>query len=63
MPEIVARYWYRLASDPDPSSRNLIIVLSCIAIYWIFLARGDEGSPRQARRPRRTPDSVLRGGG
>ena len=63
MPEIVTRYWDWLVSSSEPSTRNLVTMFACIALYLVFLSRGRDESSRRARRPSRSPDSVLRGGG
>ena len=57
-------WWDRLVSSPDPSARNVVILVTSIALYAVFLARrGAIPSPRRTRRPSRCPDSVLRDGG
>lgn len=63
MPETVSRYWDWLGSAADPSVRNLVALLVCIAVYSAFLSRGRDKAYGRTRRPQRCADSVLRGGG
>ena len=60
MTEIVTELMHFLGSGQDPLVRNVVASLLCIALYGLYIAREGELSSHRARRPRRSPDSILR---